>query len=79
MTPRRGMALTRPRGLLFDYGGTLVEEREYDAVAGIELLHGNPATERLRRRRWDSVASDPLFRADESGPSAPIAASRWIL
>jgi putative hydrolase of the HAD superfamily len=28
----------RPRGLLFDYGGTLVEEREFNARAGIEVL-----------------------------------------
>ena len=28
----------RPRGFLFDYGGTLVEEASYDARAGIELL-----------------------------------------
>lgn len=28
----------RPRGLLFDYGGTLVEEREFNPRAGIEVL-----------------------------------------
>jgi HAD superfamily hydrolase (TIGR01549 family) len=28
----------RPRGLLFDYGGTLVEECSYDPRAGIEVL-----------------------------------------
>ena len=59
MTLRRGMALTRPRGLLFDYGGTLVEEREYDAVAGIELLLSH-ATHRPPNATLDAV----LARAD---------------
>ena len=59
MTSRRGIALTRPRGLLFDYGGTLVEEREYDAVAGIELLLSH-ATHRPPDATLDAV----LARAD---------------
>jgi putative hydrolase of the HAD superfamily len=31
-------ALTRPKALLMDYGGTLVEELGYDPRAGVELL-----------------------------------------
>jgi putative hydrolase of the HAD superfamily len=31
-------ALTRPRAVLLDYGGTLVEELGYDPRAGVELL-----------------------------------------
>ena len=30
--------MLRPRGLLFDYGGTLVDEVEFNARAGVELL-----------------------------------------
>ena len=30
--------MTPPRGILVDYGGTLVEEAEFDARAGVELL-----------------------------------------
>ena len=30
--------MRRPRGLLFDYGGTLVEELEFNARAGIDVL-----------------------------------------
>lgn len=32
------MSVRPPRGILFDYGGTLVEEAGFDARAGVELL-----------------------------------------
>lgn len=31
-------ALKRPRGMLFDYGGTLVEEVSFNARAGLDWL-----------------------------------------
>ena len=46
--------LPAPRGLLFDYGGTLVEEVSYDARAGIELLLDN-LTRRPRSLTIDAV------------------------
>ena len=32
------MTVRRPRGLLFDYGGTLVEEVAFDPLAGVDFL-----------------------------------------
>ena len=46
--------LPRPRALLFDYGGTLVEESEYTPRAGIELLLAH-ATHRDPRATLDAV------------------------
>jgi len=36
--PNRHRRLTRPRALLFDYGGTLVEEDAFDVRAGVDVL-----------------------------------------
>jgi len=51
--------LRAPRGFLIDYGGTLVEEREYNPRAGIELLLSH-ATHRSPHATLDAV----LARAD---------------
>jgi len=73
------MALKRPRGLLFDYGGTLVEEDAYDARAGIELLlshatYRSPnATLDALVARADLVTRDVAARRDEFQIETPWA------
>jgi len=52
------MSLPRPRGLLFDFGGTLVEEVAYDPRAGLEALLAVASV-----RRADLRFDDVLARA----------------
>lgn len=60
-----------PRGLIFDYGGTLVEERRYDADAGLDAVLAMavpPPTGEVRARiaeRAALVARDVAGRRDE--------------
>jgi HAD superfamily hydrolase (TIGR01662 family) len=62
--------MRRPRGLLFDYGGTLVEEVEFNVRAGIERLlthaRGGQAADHLQRviARADRVSREVGERRD---------------
>jgi hypothetical protein len=51
----------RPQGFLFDYGGTLVEELEFNPRAGIELL-----LERAAHRSTNVGLEAILERADRA-------------
>lgn len=67
----------RPRGLLFDYGGTLVEEVDFDTRAGIEALLAHavarPAPDRLDEilNRADRVSREVADRRDDFGIETP--------
>lgn len=62
--------MKRPRGLLFDYGGTLVEEVAFDTRAGIEWLLSRavskpgPADVERILQRADRVATEVSNRRD---------------
>lgn len=65
------LPLKAPRGLIFDYGGTLVYEVGYDAVAGMEALLvravSPPSAERLDllRTRLARIAREVAGRRDD--------------
>jgi putative hydrolase of the HAD superfamily len=62
--------MKRPRGLLFDYGGTLVEEVAFDTRAGIDWLltravnRPGPADVQRILQRADRVATEVSNRRD---------------
>ena len=72
-----GKALARPRGILLDYGGTLVEEVGYDLTAGTQALLAMashvPAGLTLERvvERGHSVTTQLAARRDTLGVETP--------
>ena len=71
--------MPKPRGLLFDYGGTLVEEVEFNPRSGIELLLGRainlPATfdREAVFARAERVSREVADRRDIAGIETPWA------
>ena len=69
--------LRPPRGILVDFGGTLVEEVSYDPRAGMEVLLGNltfrPRSLRIDTiiERMERVTREVADRRDESGIETP--------
>jgi putative hydrolase of the HAD superfamily len=67
----------RPRGLLFDYGGTLLEEVAFDRRAGIEALLKHAVTQPPPDhrdeifRRADRVSREVADRRDDFGIETP--------
>ena len=67
----------RPRGLLFDYGGTLVEEVAFDVHAGMDVLLANVAhrppnvSSASILERVDRVGREVSARRDEYQIEAP--------
>ncbi len=71
--------IKRPRGLLFDYGGTLVEEVAFDRRAGIELLLAHSVERRAGVspdeiiERAERVTREVADRRDQLGIETPWA------
>lgn len=76
---------TRPRGILFDYGGTLVDEVRYDPDAGLDAVLSHASTpidgarRRLVRDRAARVAREVADRRGEHHVETPwIAMARLV-
>ena len=72
-----GTALVRPRAILFDYGGTLVEELEYNPRAGIEALlaravyRETPVSVDTVLQRAERISAEIVERRDRFQIEAP--------